>query len=51
MILYGIILCLSLVSFIRGRELLAKMVLLDKHDFYVILGVGQLASRHACMNI
>ena len=48
-ILYGIISFSSLVSF-GGRELLAKMVLLDKHDFYVILGMDRLASYHACMH-
>ena len=54
MILYGIILCLSLVSF-GGRELMVKkkkMVLLDKLDFlYVILGMDWLAFCHACMHI
>ena len=34
-----------------GREFLAKMVLLDKRDFYVILGLDRLASCHACMHI
>jgi len=26
------------------------MVLLDKYDFYVILGMDRLASYHACMH-
>lgn len=50
MILYGVISCLNVESFIGGRELLAKTVLLDKHDSYAILGMDRLASYHACMH-
>ena len=50
MILYGIV-CGQVLYLFGGRELLAKMVLLDVCDFYVILGMYRLASYHACMHI
>ena len=45
--------CLSLKSCIlciEGRELLANLVLLDMHDFDVILGMDWLASYHAIVH-
>ena len=43
--------CLSLVLLVfEGRELLADLVLLDMHDFDVILGMDWLASYHASVH-
>ena len=40
----------SCIICIEGRELLADLVLLDMHDFDVILGMDWLASYHASVH-
>ena len=40
----------SCITCIEGRELLADLVLLDMHDFDVILGMDWLASYHASVH-